>query len=200
MMHVGGPAEGEITRQLQAWTSGDERGGATVFTALHATLRRIASRALAGERVDHTLETSGLISEAFFRLLDQQHVAWQSRAHFLAIAAQMMRRVLVDHARGRAAVKRGHCHARVPLDGVMRDGVARDESLAAPAFDATVIALHHALERLSALDPAQSELVELRVFGGLTQDELAVHFGVSLATIERRWRLARAWLVRELDA
>jgi RNA polymerase sigma factor (TIGR02999 family) len=180
----------EITKHLLAWSAGDERAGAPVFSALYATLRRRARRALSTERSDHTLDSTGLIGEAFFRLVEQQHVAWRSREHFIATAAQMMRRILVDHARAAHAAKRGHGAAPLPLiDAAL---------VPSAAFDG-VVAIHDALEALAALDHTQSEIVELRFFGGMTHDEIASYLGVSLATIERRWRLARAWLYRHLQ-
>ena len=181
---------GDITRHLLAWSAGDDRAAASAFSALYATLRRVAGRALAGERPDHTLGTAGLIGEAFCRLLEQQHVRWQSREHFLAIAGQMMRRVLIDHARARAAAKRG--------SGVAPIELIDDDLVPAAALD-SVVALHDALDALAAVDAAASEVVALRVFAGMTHDELASHLGVSTATIERRWRLGRAWLYRHLQ-
>jgi len=181
-------SRGEITRHLLAWSAGDGGAAATAFSALHATLRRLARRALSAERADHTLGTSGLVSEAFFRLLEQQRVEWRSREHFIATAAQMMRRILVDHARGRCTAKRGGGVRALPLV----EALAPSESLDG------VVAIHDALEALAAIDRVQSEIVELRFFGGMTHDEIARHLGISLATVERRWRLARAWLYRRL--
>jgi RNA polymerase sigma-70 factor, ECF subfamily len=185
---------GDITQHLLAWSAGDDRAAAVAFTALYATLRRLAGRALSGERPDHTLGTAGLIGEAFFRLLEQQHVQWQSREHFLATCAQMMRRVLIDHARARATAKRGGGAATVPLvdDDVAADLVPHDAL-------AGVVAIHDALDALAAVDPAAASLVELRFFGGMTHDEIARYLGVSVPTVERRWRLGRAWLYRRLQ-
>jgi RNA polymerase sigma-70 factor (ECF subfamily) len=181
---------GDITQQLLAWSAGDQRAAAPAFAALYATLRRLAARALSGERSDHTLGTAGLIGEAFFRLLEQQRLQWRSREHFLATAAQMMRRILIDHARSRAAAKRGDGVAAVPL--------VEDELVPSDALGG-LIPIHDALEALAAIDPARSELVELRFFGGMTHEEIASYLGVSLATVERRWRLARAWLYHHLQ-
>lgn len=180
---------GEITNQLRAWSGGDERGAATAFSALHVTLRRLAGRALSSERSDHTLGTAGLISEVYFRLSEQQRIAWRSREHFIATAAQMMRRILIDHARGRTAAKRGHGAPLLPLveAAQVSSGSLRE-----------IVAIHEALEALAVIDRSQSELVELRFFGGMTHEEIASHLGTSLATVERRWRLARAWLYRHL--
>ncbi len=160
-----------------------------VFSALHDELRRLAERALAGERANHTLETSGLVSEAFFRLLDQQRIEWQSREHFMATAAQMMRRILVDYGRGRSTAKRGHGEPALSLaEAMLVPSDSLDE----------LTAIHDALEALAAVDHMQSEIVALRFFGGMTHEEIARYLGVSLPTVERRWRLARAWLYRKL--
>lgn len=180
---------GEITKHLLAWSAGDRRAAAPAFSALYTTLRRLARRALSGERSEHTLGTAGLISEAYFRLLEQQRVQWQSREHFIATAAQMMRRILIDHARGRGTMKRGRGAPALPLiEAALVQADSLDE----------LVAIHDALEALSEIDPVQAKLVELRFFGGMTHDEIAVYLGTSLATVERRWRLARAWLYRRL--
>lgn len=180
---------GEITRQLLAWSAGDGRAAATAFSALYAMLRRLAERALWGERTDHTLGTAGLVSEAFFRMLEQQHIAWRSREHFIATAAQMMRRILIDHARGRCTAKRGPGATALPLDEAALVTIDAPDEL---------VAIHDALEALATIDRAQSEIIELRFFGGMTHEEIAGHLGISVATVERRWRLARAWLYRHL--
>lgn len=180
---------GEITKQLLAWSAGDDRAAQAAFSALHATLRRLARRALSGERADHTLGTSGLISEAFFRMLEQQRIEWRSREHFIATAAQMMRRVLIDHARNRGTAKRGRGVTVLPLvEAALVPGDSLDG----------LVAIHDALEALAAFDRSQSEVVELRFFGGMTHEEIAGYLGLSLATVERRWRVARAWLYRHL--
>jgi RNA polymerase sigma-70 factor (ECF subfamily) len=180
---------GEITNQLLAWSAGDDHAAAAAFSALHATLRRLARHALSGERADHTLGTAGLISEAFFRMMEQQRTQWRSREHFLATAAHMMRRVLIDHARGRGTAKRGHGVTVLPLvEAALVPGDSLDG----------LVAIHDALEALAAVDRGQSEIIELRFFGGMTHDEIASYLGLSLATVERRWRVARAWLYRHL--
>jgi RNA polymerase sigma-70 factor (ECF subfamily) len=181
---------GEITKHLLAWSAGDDHAVASVFSALYETLRRLAGRALSTERADHTLEAAGLVSEAFFRLLEQQHVEWRSREHFIATAAQMMRRTLIDHARGRGTAKRGQGVPVLPLDeAVLMPSESLDE----------LVVIHDALEALAAVAPSQREIVELRFFGGMTHDEIASYLGVSLATVERRWRLGRAGLYRHLS-
>jgi RNA polymerase sigma factor (TIGR02999 family) len=180
---------GDLTRQLLAWSAGDDRAAASAFSALYATLRRLAERALSAERTDHTLGTEGLVSEAFFRLLDQQHIEWRSREHFIATAAQMMRRILIDYARGRGTAKRGDGVPALPLiEAALVPGDSLDG----------LVAIHDALEALAAIDRAGSEIVEMRFFGGMTHEEIAGYLGISLATVERRWRLARAWLYRHL--
>jgi RNA polymerase sigma factor (TIGR02999 family) len=182
-------SRGEITRNLLAWSAGDGHAAAPALSALYATLHQLARRALSAERVDHTLGTAGLISEAYLRLLEQRHIGWRSREHFIAIAAQMMRRILVDYARGRRTAKRGRDAPALPLtEAVLAPAESLDE----------LAAIHDALEALAAIDGAQSKLVELRFFGGMTHEEIASYFGISLATVERRWRLARAWLYRHL--
>ena len=157
-----------VTALLAAWSDGDETARARLIDAVYDELRRLARGSLRGERADHSLTPTALVHEAYLKLIDQRHVRWQNRAHFFAIAAHVMRRVLVDHARSRGAVKRD------------------------------VLDLDAALEKLSMLDPRQSELVELRFFGGLTVDEAAAVVGVAPATVDRDWALARAWLFREL--
>jgi RNA polymerase sigma factor (TIGR02999 family) len=180
---------GEITKQLLAWSAGDNQAASSAFAALYATLRRLAGHALAGERPDHTLGTAGLISESFFRLMEQQHIEWRSREHFIATAAQMMRRILIDHARSRATAKRGYAVPALPLvDAGLVSGEALDG----------LVAIHDAVEALAVADRLQSQIIELRFFGGMTHEEIARYLGMSLATVERRWRLARAWLYRHL--
>jgi RNA polymerase sigma factor (TIGR02999 family) len=164
---------------------------AAIFSELYATLRQLAERALQRERTSHTLGTAGLISEAWFRLVEQRHTDWRNREHFIATAAQMMRRILVDYARARSADKRGAGALLVPLDEEL---VLGDQPLA------QIVAVHDALEVLEGIDREQSAIVELRFFGGLGHDEIARYLGVSVPTVERRWRLARAWLYRHLTS
>jgi RNA polymerase sigma factor (TIGR02999 family) len=177
-----------VTALLAAWSDGDETARARLIDAVYDELRRLARGSLRGERADHSLTPTALVHEAYLKLIDQRHVRWQNRAHFFAIAAHVMRRVLVDHARSRGAVKRDGGQ-RMPL---------QDVEAAADPLDVDVLDLDAALEKLSMLDPRQSELVELRFFGGLTVDEAAAVVGVAPATVDRDWALARAWLFREL--
>ena len=156
---------------------------------VHDELRRIARRCLRGERTEHSVQATELVNEAFLRLVDVQHLDWQSRTHFLAMSARLMRRVLVDLARARAADKRGGGAMRVTLDDAAIGGISPD---------ADVIRLDDALQALAALDERKSRVVELRFFGGLTAEETAVALQVSSKTVLRDWEFARAWLQREL--
>lgn len=184
-----GALRSDITAHLIAWSAGNDEALHAVFSTLHERLSRLAARALGGERANHTLGTAGLISETYMRMLEQQHLQWRSREQFIAIAAHMMRRVLIDYARGRRTAKRGHGMLAVPLaeatpvHGDLLDGVA---------------AIHDALEALGADHPLQAKIIELRFFGGMTHEQIASYLGLSVPTIERRWRLGRAWLYRHL--
>jgi RNA polymerase sigma factor (TIGR02999 family) len=187
-----GPKEGrgDVTRWLRAWQAGDEAALEPLLAALYPELRRIARQFFRGEARALTLQPTALVHEAFLRLVGQDRVDWKSRAHFLGVAATMMRRVLVDRARARATAKRGA--GATPITAV--DPVAR----ANDRVHIDLLALDQALERLAALDAQQAKLVELRYFGGLTIDETATALDVSSATVERDWRSARAFLRREL--
>lgn len=183
----------DVTGLLLAWRQGDSSAHERLLAAIYEELRRQAARAMRREG-EHTLQPTALVHEAWLRLVDQTRVEWRSRAHFLGTAAQMMRRVLVDHARGRHAAKRGGEQLQVSLG-------AADHAVAGSADDSAVelLALHEALERLAALDADQARLVELRYFGGLTIEETAEALDVSPATVKREWAVARAWLRRELE-
>jgi RNA polymerase sigma factor (TIGR02999 family) len=185
----------ELTQLLQAWHRGDVAASEKLLPVIYAELHRQAARAMRRESETHTLQPTALVNEAYLRLVDQDRVEWQSRAHFFGVAAQMMRRILVDHARGHRAVKRGAGMPRMSLDGSEAAG-----DLAAHGDDASVLDLHDALERLAVLDPLQARLVELRYFGGLTIEETAAALDRSPATIKREWAIARAWLRRELGS
>jgi RNA polymerase sigma factor (TIGR02999 family) len=187
------PGPPDITGLLQSWQRGDREALETLTPMVYAELRRIASRALARERPDHTLQSTALVHEAFLKLVNQRRVDWQSRAHFFGLAAQLMRRILVDHARRVGREKRGGSAVTVSLD---QTGV--DASTPTPAE--TVYALDAALRKLEAIDPTQGRIVELRFFGGLTIEETADLLGVSPMTIKRDWAVAKAWLYRELSA
>lgn len=176
-----------ITALLRAWRGGQNDALDRLIPLIYEELQRLAGRAMRDERPDHTLQTTALIHEAYLRLLGSK-VEWADRVHFYAVAAQTMRRVLVDHARARARDKRGGGAVRVPLE----------ENLAGVSPSADIVALDEALERLSALDSRKARAIELHYFGGLTYDEAAHVLGVSPATVDRELRLAKAWLYREL--
>ncbi len=174
---------------LRAWREGDETALDALMPLVHDELRRIARGCLHGERANHSVQATELVNEAYLRLVDVRQVDWQDRTHFLAMSARLMRRVLVDLARSRGADKRGGGAVRVTLDEAAIGGVAPD---------ADVIRLDDALQALAALDDRKSRVVELRFFGGLTADEIAVALQVSSKTVLRDWEFARAWLQREL--
>jgi RNA polymerase sigma factor (TIGR02999 family) len=179
----------QVTQLLLAWREGDPAALDQLTPLVYDELRRLAGGYLRRERQGHTLQTSGLVHEAFLRLIDQR-VDWQNRAHFFGIAAQLMRRILVDYARGQQSAKRGGGGVHLALEEALEE---------ARAQDADVIALDDALTSLAVFDPRQSRIVELRYFGGLTIEETAEVLGIGHATVEREWNLARAWLRRELS-
>jgi RNA polymerase sigma factor (TIGR02999 family) len=189
---------GEVTQLLLRWRAGDEAAFSALVPLVYEELRAMARRHLSRERGPHTLQRTALVHEAFLRMVDQTQVDWRSRSQFFGIASQMMRRVLVDHARRRGAAKRGGNAPRVDLDAAL----AAEESGAAmqPADEVDFEAVHQALERLETLDPDQGRLVELRFFGGLSIDEAAAALEISPATAKREWAIARAFLERELTA
>jgi RNA polymerase sigma-70 factor (ECF subfamily) len=180
----------QITVWLAEWRHGDERARDRVFAIVHPHLRQIASRFLGHERRDHTLEPNALVNELFVRLLGAEPITYQARTHFFAIAAQTMRRILIDHARARIAEKRGGAQQRVSLSAVEDwNPVRQNEDL---------LALDAALAKLERLDHRAARVVELRFFGGLTEDEVAEVLGVSAITVKRDWKTARAWLMARL--
>jgi RNA polymerase sigma-70 factor (ECF subfamily) len=184
------PPATDVTQMLLAWSGGNKAAADELLPAIYEELHRQAERAMRRESSEHTLQATALVHEAYLRLIDQKRVAWQNRAHFFGIAAQVMRRVLVDHARGRHAAKRGGDNRqRITLSGVEQP---------VPDGEIDVLALHEALDRLAALDPDQARLVELRYFAGLTIEETAEALKISPATVKREWATARAWLKREL--
>jgi RNA polymerase sigma-70 factor (ECF subfamily) len=193
------PAGQGITELLRAWGAGDAQASESLVRLVYAELRRQAQIALRREDEGHTLQPTALVHEAWLRLGDQQDARWESRTQFFAIAAQMMRRVLLDHARTRHALKRGAGAVQVSLG----DGNFTATSPAQPTEPVDpvdVIALDDALSRLAVLDPQKSRLVELRYFAGLSIPETAAALGVSTATIGREWAIARMWLRRELES
>jgi RNA polymerase sigma-70 factor (ECF subfamily) len=179
----------EVTKLLQEWTNGEEQALDRLVPQIHRELRKLAASYLRKERPDHTLQPTALVNEAFLKLIDQRAVRWQNRAHFFGIAAQAMRRILVDHARAHGASKRGDGAKRVPLE---------DAEMIGGVVDIDLLALDEALTRLAAIDPQQSRVVELRFFGGLTMEETAEVMHISPATVGREWRMAKAWLFAEM--
>jgi RNA polymerase sigma-70 factor, ECF subfamily len=179
-----------ITQLLIDWSSGNENARGKLIPLVENELRLIANRYLSNERPDHTLQATALINEAYLRLIDQKNVQWQNRAHFFGIAAQMMRRILVDHARNRKAVKRGGEWQRLSLDAAVDLSEERDRDL---------VALDEALNSLAEKDPQKSRIVELRFFGGLTIEETADLLQISPDTVKAQWKLAKAWLYREIS-
>ena len=180
---------GDLTELLVAWRHGDEDALARLTPLVYDELHRLARLYMAGERPGHPLQATALVNEAYLRLTDASRIQWQNRAHFLAVAAQLMRRVLVDFARERRSQKRGGDWRQVTLDeGLILGGE--------PSVD--LIALDEALRRLGALDPRKVQVVEMRFFGGLSLEDTAAVLGVSTDTIGRDWNAAKAWLLREL--
>ena len=186
-----GSARPDITRLLKAWQGGNAEALERLIPLVYDELRVLASRHMSRERPGHTLQTTALVNEAYLKLAGQRD-DWQSRAHFFGIAAQLMRRILVDHARRDHRLKRGGNALHVSLD----DAAPSASSIAVEAID--VYALDRALSLLEARDPQQGRVVELRFFGGMTIEETAAVMGLSSATIKREWAVARAWLYREL--
>lgn len=179
-----------VTQLLVSWSDGNHAALDQLTPLVYDELRRLAGRYLRNERPDHTLQSTDLVHEAYLRMIDQQNVRWQSRAHFFGIAAQMIRRILVDHARRRHALKRGAAPVKLSLDEAVAAADQRD-------FD--LMALDEALEKLAKFDPQQSRVVELRFFAGLSIEETAEVLSVSPATVKRDWTTAKAWLYRDLS-
>jgi RNA polymerase sigma factor (TIGR02999 family) len=184
------PSRAEATTLLTASTTGDAKATDKLMPLVYAELRRLAAHYLRGERPDHTLQPTALVNEAYLELISEKDRTWQNRAHFVGVAARVMRRILVDHARTRRAIKRGGLELKVPLDEAFVMTYQRSEEL---------LAVDEALTRLAAHDAQQSRIVELRFFGGLSVEETAEVLTISTATVKRDWNVARAWLYRELD-
>jgi RNA polymerase sigma-70 factor, ECF subfamily len=182
---------GDITGLLHAWSLGDRGALDRMLPLVYAELRRVAGRELRDTRAGQPLDPTTLVHELYLRLVNQQHATWENRAQFYGVAATLMRRILVDHARARHAEKRGGATTLLGMD-------AAEHAAGRANAAADVLAVHEALERLSARDPDQARLVDLRFFGGLTVEEAAHVLGRSSRTVKREWRLARAWLYREL--
>lgn len=179
----------QVSKLLVNWRDGDEGAREALIPLVYEELRRLARRHLRRERPDHTLQSAALVNEAYLRLVRQHQPQWQNRAHFFGVAAQLMRHILVDHARNRGAAKRGAGAPRLALDAEVALPQERDVDL---------VTLDDALNQLAALDPQQSRVVELRFFGGLSIEETSIVLGISPATVKREWATARAWLRREM--
>ena len=195
-------APGAVTRLLQSWADGDASALEALWPLVYEDVRRLARRQMAGERGDHTLQGTALVNEAFIRLAGQRVFEWQNREQFLSLAAQIMRRVLVDYARQRVAQRRGDGARRVSLEDTQA-ALEIDAAQALHALDderVDVLAIDSALTKLSQFDAPQGRIVELRYFGGLTLEETASVVGISLASVKRELTIARAWLRRELAA
>lgn len=180
----------DVTRLLVRWSEGDKGALEELMPLVYNELRRLANYYLQRERKDHTLQSTALVHEAFLRLIDQRDVRWQNRAHFFGVASQMIRRILVDHARAHQTAKRGGGAYTLALDDALGAEQKRDLDL---------VALDDALNGLASLDPQQARIVELRFFTGLTIEETAEVVGISPATVKRDWNTAKAWLFRELS-
>lgn len=187
------PEPQDVTDWLAAWRTGDVGARDQLFAVAYPQLRQIAARFLQQERANHTLDPTALVNELAVRLLGSVPIAYHDRAHFFALAAQMMRRILIDHARARVAGKRGGVQQRVSLSSV-------DEELGAAPQSGDLLMFDEALSRLEQADPRAAKVVELRFFGGLREQEVADILGVSLVTVKRDWKVARAWLVGQLQS
>lgn len=179
-----------VTDLLLAWGHGDESALERLVPVVHAELHRLARSQMRGERNDHTLQTTALVNEAYLRLIDLSRVRWQDRSHFFAMSSRLMRRILVDHARSRQFVKRGGGTRTIPFDDA---SITRERSV-------DLVALDDALRTLADIDPRKAQIVEMRFFAGFTVEETAAALGVSPETVMRDWRVAKAWLLRELHS
>jgi RNA polymerase sigma factor (TIGR02999 family) len=188
--HGGRVPSSDVTVLLRRWSEGDASALDALMSAVRGELRRLAQSYMRRERGNHTLEPTALVHEAYLRLIDQHDVQWTGRGHFFAVAAQAMRRVLVDHARAHLAAKRGGHAERVTVSGLPAPGAGQHE--------VDVLWLHEALEKLAALDPRQAKVVELRYFAGMSVEEVAGVLAISPATVKREWATARVWLAHEL--
>ena len=189
MGYMASPSPKDVTRLLVDWGNGDQAALDELIPLVYDELRRMAGRYMRRESKGHTLQTSALVNEAYLRLVDQKSVQWQNRAHFFGVAAQLMRRILVDHARSRSRAKRG---GRAQMVSLAEQAVMSKEV-------ADVIALDESLNNLAELDPRKSQIVEMKFFGGLTNEEVAEVLKVTSRTVEREWRKAKAWLHRAIS-
>ena len=184
------PERAPVTQLLRAWSAGNDAALSELVPLVDAELRRLARAYMARERRGHTLQITALVNEAFMRLVDARNVRWQDRAHFLGISARLMRRVLIDHARARGMQKRGAGAYSVPLD---------EDMAVSPAPDVDLIALDTALDALAAVDERKCRVIEMRFFGGMTVEETAEALQVSTDTVKRDWKMAKMWLLKELE-
>ena len=184
------PRDKDTTQLLVDWSKGDREALGELMPLVYGELHRLAAAYLRRERAGHTLQPTALVNEAYLRLIDQSRIQWQNRAHFVGVAAQMLRRVLVDHARAKRAAKRGGGAVVVSLDESLAAGTGQNLDL---------VALDDALSELARIDPQQSRIVELRFFAGVSIQETAESLGISAATVNRDWAVARAWLFRRLS-
>ena len=183
------PSPEEVTDLLNEWGNGDQEALNRLMPLVYDELHRLASRYLRHERVGHTLQTTALVHEAYLKLVDQKKANWHNRVQFFAAAAKVMRHVLVDYARSRKAAKRGGDYCRLSLD---------EAAISSQDQDADLLVLNEALDNLAAIDPQQSRVVELRVFGGLTVEDTAEALGISARTVKREWSMAKAWLHQQI--
>ncbi len=188
---MSGQPQPQITQLLQQWHEGNSEALETLMPLVYNELKRLAGSYLRRERADHTLQSAALVNEAYLRLVDQTQTRWQNKAHFFGIAAQMMRRILADHARGHNAAKRGAGMPELELD----EAIAQAQTRSVDFLD-----LEEALQKLEKLDAQQGKIVELRFFSGLSIEDTANVLGISPATVKRDWAAARAWLFREIGA
>jgi RNA polymerase sigma factor (TIGR02999 family) len=179
-----------VTELLARWSQGDDAALAELTPLIYEELRRLAHRQMGAERPDHTLQTTALVNEAYLRLADESNPRWQNRAHFFAVAARAMRRILVSYARRRRSEKRGGGAFKVDLD---------EAALISPEESKEIVDLHEALERLATLDSRKAQVVELKYFGGLNYEEMAEVLKISSITVRRDWRFAKAWLYTQLQ-
>ncbi len=189
-MDATGVSQQRVTELLGKWSQGDQAALFELTPLIYEELRRLAHREMGAERPYHTLQTTALVNEAYLRLADQTNPQWQNRAHFFAVAARAMRRILVSYARSQRAQKRGGGAPKMELD---------EAALVSPEESQEIIDLHEALERLAALDSRKAQIVELKYFGGLNYDEMAEVLEISAVTVRRDWRFAKAWLFTQLQ-
>ena len=180
-----------VTELLVRWSKGDDNALAELTPLVYGELRRLAHRQMNAERTDHTLQTTALVNEAYLRLADQTHPRWQNRAHFFAVAARVMREILVGYARSQQSQKRGGGALKIDLD---------EAALVSPEESKEIVDLHEALEMLATLDSRKAQVVELKYFGGLNYEEMAEVLKISPVTVRRDWKFARAWLYKELHS